>query len=83
MVKTIENQMIANRLSVYATKTQVMHIRTKQKITQMLKTGGEFDLKLTIKGKEIHEKSKGLLLGLNWDRDIGWTGQVLCHCTHS
>ena len=42
----------------------------------MLKTGGEFDLKLTIKGKEIHEKSKGVLLGLNWDRDMGWTGQV-------
>ena len=64
MVSTIENQIIANRLN--ATKTQVMCLRTKQK-----NTGGEYDLKLKIKGKEVPEKSQDVLLGLNWD--MGWT----------
>ena len=67
MVKTIESQMIAYRLAVNATKTQVMCIRR----TQMLKAGGEFELTLTKKGKDI-PKSKGILLGLSWDRDMSW-----------
>ena len=71
MVKTIESLMIAYRLAVNATKTQVMCIRTKQRRTQMLKAGGEFELTLTKKGKDI-PKSKGILLGLSWDRDMSW-----------
>ena len=59
MVSTIENQMIANRLALNATKIQVMCLRTKQKRMQMLNTGRECDLKLTIKGKEIpHKKAR-------------------------
>ena len=65
MVRTKANQMIANRLAVNATKTQVMCLRTKQQKKQMLKAGGEYDLKLTIKGKEIPEKNQRVLLGLN------------------
>ena len=53
MVKTIENQMIRNRLA-----------------------GGEFDLKLNIKGKQIPEKSQSVLLGLNCNRDMSWTGHT-------
>ena len=53
MVKTIENQMIRNRLA-----------------------GGDFDLELNIKGKKIPEKSQGVLLGLNCDRDMSWKGQT-------
>ena len=37
--------------------------------------GGEFDLKLNIKGKKIPEKSQGVLLGLNCDCDC-WKGQT-------
>ena len=51
MVITIKNQVIANRLAVNATKPQVMCLRTKQKRTQMQKSGGEYDLRLTIEGK--------------------------------
>ena len=46
IVRTKENQMIANRLAVNATNTQVMCLRTKQKIMQMIKAGEEFDLKI-------------------------------------
>ena len=38
----------------------------------MIKRGEVFDLKLNIKGKVIRGKKSGILLGLNWDRDMGW-----------
>ena len=76
MVTAIENQMITNRLVVNATKTQVMCLRTKQKRIQIIKKGGKFDLELTIKGKQIPKQKKVVVLGLNWDRDMGWTGHV-------
>ena len=72
MVTTIENQMITNRLAVNLTKTQVMCLRR----TPMIKKGEEFDLQLTIKEKQIREQKKGVLLGLDWDRDKEWTGHV-------
>ena len=31
---------------------------------------------LSIKDKDIPEKSKGVLLGLSWDRDMSWIGQM-------
>ena len=66
--------MITNRLAVNATKTQVMCLTLKR--TQMIKKGEEFDLQLNIKEKRIREQKKGVLLGLNWDRDKEWTGHV-------
>ena len=53
-----------------------MCLRTEQKRIQMIKKGVAFDLNLNIIGNVIKEQKNGVLLGLNWYRDLGCAGHI-------